>query len=121
MLVSAKVLIIEDDADVREVLQFSLEAEGQPAAVAGSAAEGLALAETLRPDVVFVDLKLPDLSGFEAAGRLRALLGPSVRLVALTGFGRAEDREATAAAGFDAHLTKPVTADTILAQLAARA
>ena len=113
----AKVLIIEDDADVREVLQFSLEAEGQPATVAGSAAEGLALAETLRPDVVFVDLKLPDSDGFEAARRLRELLGPSTRLIALTGFGRQEDREATAAAGFDMHLTKPVGAETILALL----
>ena len=113
----AKVLIIEDDADVREVLQFSLEAEGQPAAVAGSAAEGLALAEVLRPDVVFVDLKLPDSDGFEAARRLRTLLGPAARLIALTGFGRQEDRDATAAAGFDAHLTKPFGAETILALL----
>jgi CheY-like chemotaxis protein len=117
--VSTKVLIIEDDADVREVLQFSLEAEGQPATVAGSGAEGLVLAAALRPDVVFVDLKLPDFDGFEVAQRLRALLGPGVRLVALTGFGRVEDRAATAAAGFDDHLTKPVGAEAILALLAA--
>ena len=116
---SVKVLIIEDDADAREVLQFSLEIEGQPAAVAGTGAEGLALAATVRPDVVFVDLKLPDVDGFEVARLLRELLGPDVRLVALTGFGRPEDREATAAAGFDEHLTKPVSADTILALLAA--
>ena len=116
---SVKVLIIEDDADAREVLQFSLELEGQPIVVAGTGAEGLALAATLRPDVVFVDLKLPDVDGFEVARLLRELLGPAVRLVALTGFGRPEDREATAAAGFNDHLTKPVGADTILALLAA--
>jgi CheY-like chemotaxis protein len=120
--VSTKVLIIEDDADVREVLQISLEAEGQPAMVAADGAEGLTLAASQRPDVVFVDLKLPgDLDGFAVAGRLRALLGPAARLIAVTGFGRAEDREATAAAGFDGHLTKPVTAETLLALLTARA
>ena len=113
-----KVLIIEDDADTREVLQFSLETEGQPVAVAATGEEGLARAAALRPDVVFVDLKLPDLDGFEVAQRLRALLGPAVRLVALTGFGRPEDRDATAAAGFDEHLTKPVGAEAILALLA---
>ena len=114
-----KVLIIEDDADTREVLQLSLELEGQPVAMAANGAEGVALADTLRPDVVFVDLKLPDVDGFEVAQRLRALLGSSVRLVALTGFGRDADRAATAAAGFDGHLTKPVGADAILALLAA--
>lgn len=114
-----KVLLIEDDDDAREVLQLSLEAEGQPATVAGTGAEGLALAESLRPDVVFVDLKLPDVDGFEVARRLRALLGRSVRLVALTGFGRPADRDATRAAGFDGHLVKPIGADAILALLAA--
>jgi len=89
------------------------------AAVAAYGAEGVALADTLRPDVVFVDLKLPDVDGFEVAQRLRALLGSSVRLVALTGFGRDADRAATAAAGFDGHLTKPVGADAILALIAA--
>jgi CheY-like chemotaxis protein len=114
-----KVLIVEDDADVREVLQFSLEAEGQPVAVAADGAEALALAASLRPDVVFVDLQLPGLDGFEVARRLRGLLGRDVRLIALTGFGRRQDHDATAAAGFDGHLTKPVGADTILALLAA--
>ena len=112
-----RVLLIEDDADVREVLQLSLEAGGQSISVAGSGAEGLALAETLRPDIVLVDLKLPDLDGFEVARRLRERRGRDVRLVALTGFTRPVDREATAAAGFDNHLTKPVDAGAILALL----
>jgi CheY-like chemotaxis protein len=117
--VKARVLLIEDDADSREVLKFSLEAEGQPVTVAADGAEALALAAALRPDVVLVDLKLPGFDGFEVARRLRLLLGSSVRLVALTGFGRQEDLAATAAAGFDGHLTKPVGADAILALLAA--
>ena len=114
-----RVLIIEDDADAREVLQLSLEAEGQPVAVAADGREGLALAAVSRPDVVFLDLRLPGLDGFEVARRLRALLGPEARIIALTGLNRVEDRRATAAAGFDGHLTKPIGADTILAALAA--
>ena len=116
---SLTLLLIEDDADVREVLQLSLEAQGQRVVVAADGAEGLALAATLRPDVVLMDLKLPGLDGFEVAHRMRALLGPAVRLIALTGLGRVEDRTRTAAAGFDDHLTKPVNADAILALLAA--
>ena len=112
-------LIIEDDADAREVLQLSLEAEGQPVEVAANGAEGLALAAASHPDVVFLDLRLPGLDGFEVARRLREMLGPDARIIALTGFDRAEDRRATASAGFDGHLTKPIGADTILAVLAA--
>jgi CheY-like chemotaxis protein len=113
------VLIIEDDADAREVLQLSLEVEGQPVAVAADGKAGLELAAAIRPDVVFVDLRMPGLDGFEVARQLRELLGPKARIIALTGFDRVEDRQATAAAGFDGHLTKPIDADTILAVLAA--
>jgi CheY-like chemotaxis protein len=117
--VSRGILLIEDDDDAREVLQISLEAEGQSVTVAANGDDGIALAAATRPDVVFIDLGLPGLDGFEVARRLRALLGTSVRLIALTGHVRAEDREATAAAGFDGHLTKPIGAEAIIALLAA--
>jgi CheY-like chemotaxis protein len=117
--VKPRVLIVEDDADAREVLQFALEVEGQPVLVAADGREGLEVAAAARPDVVFVDLRLPDLDGFEVGRRLRLLLGQEVRIIALTGFDRDEDRAATVAAGFDGHLAKPVGADTILALLAA--
>ena len=116
---SRTILLIEDDADAREVLQLSLEAEGQQVVVAADGAQGIALAAAIRPAVVFVDLGLPDLDGLEVARRLRALLGPTVRMIALTGYGRSEDRDATAAAGFDGHLTKPIGVDALLALLAA--
>jgi CheY-like chemotaxis protein len=116
---SRSILMIEDDADTREVLQLSLEAEGQRVAVAADGAEGLALAATTRPDVVLVDLGLPGLDGFEVARRIRDVLGDEVRLIALTGHGRSEDRRRTAAAGFDAHLLKPIGVGDILALLAA--
>jgi CheY-like chemotaxis protein len=117
--VSRGILLIEDDDDAREVLRMSLEAEGQSVAVAANGDDGIALALATRPDAVFIDLGLPGLDGFEVARRLRALLGTGVRLIALTGHGPTEVREATAAAGFDGHLMKPIGADAIIALLAA--
>lgn len=114
---SPRILMIEDDDDAREVLQFALEAEGQAVAVAADGAEGIALATRTRPDVVLVDLGLPGLDGYEVARRIRDALGTNVRLVALTGYGRSEDRRRTAEAGFDEHLTKPVGVEAILSLL----
>ena len=114
-----RILLIEDDADMREVLQMSLEAEGHEVAVAADGAEGLRAAAAMQPQVVLVDLGLPGLDGFEVARRLRDTLGSGSRLIALTGHGRSEDRERTAAAGFDDHLTKPIGAEAITALLAA--
>ena len=62
------------------------------------------------PDVALIDIGLPELNGYEVAGRVRKQLGKSVvRLVALTGYGQAKDREAVFQAGFDDHLVKPVS------------
>jgi len=103
------VLIIEDNADMRVLLQALLTGEEHQVEGAETGAAGLDLARKGRPDVVLVDIGLPDLDGYEVGRQLRALLGPSVRLIALTGYGQAEDRQRSRAAGFDAHLVKPVS------------
>jgi signal transduction histidine kinase/ActR/RegA family two-component response regulator len=114
-------LVIEDDDDTRAVLQFMLEAEGARVETAGTGQDGVAAAQRGRPDVVLCDIGLPDIDGMEVARRLRAseaLAG--TRLIALTGYGQAEDVRQAIAAGFDAHLTKPVNLDQLMALLAAR-
>ena len=116
---SCRILMIEDDADAREVLQLALEAEGQAVAVAADGPEGLALAMSTRPEVVLVDLGLPGLDGYEVARQLRDALGNDVRLIAVTGYGRSEDRRRSAAAGFDEHLIKPVDVDALVSLLTA--
>jgi CheY-like chemotaxis protein len=80
---------------------------------ADTGAAGLDLARTGRPDVVLVDIGLPDLDGYEVGRQLRAILGPSVRLIALTGYGQPEDRQRSRVAGFDAHLVKPVSSQLL--------
>jgi CheY-like chemotaxis protein len=96
-----------------------LEAEGARVAAAGRGEEAVTLAGRVRPDVVLCDIGLPDIDGMEVARRLRAqatLAG--TRLIALTGFGQAEDVRQAIAAGFDAHVTKPVNLDQLMALLA---
>jgi signal transduction histidine kinase/CheY-like chemotaxis protein len=113
---AVRVLLIEDNADARRTLRWLLESEGHEVDEAADGPEGLARAEASTPDVALVDIGLPGLDGYEVARRLRTRLGPRPILVAVSGYGRAEDRRRSAAAGFDAHLTKPVSA-TALAEV----
>jgi signal transduction histidine kinase len=103
-----RVLVVDDNRDAAETLGMLLEMEGHAVHVGHDGRQALQLAEDLRPDLVFLDIGLPDMSGYDVAKRLRALpeLG-DVMLVALTGWGTHEDRQRTREAGFDRHLTKP--------------
>jgi signal transduction histidine kinase/ActR/RegA family two-component response regulator len=115
------VLVIEDDDDTRTVLAFMLQSEGAQVAAAGSGRDGVDTAERLRPQVVLCDVGLPDIDGLEVARRLRR--NPELartRLIALTGYGQAEDVRAAIEAGFDAHVTKPINLDQLMALLARR-
>ncbi len=116
------VLVIEDNADTRDVLKLMLEVEGASVETAEGGEEGLRAAERARPDIILCDIGLPDIDGFEVARRIRARsdLAPS-RLIALTGYGQAEDMRQAVKAGFDAHLTKPVNLDQLLALLVSSA
>ena len=105
----ANVVLVEDMDDAREMLQMLLEGDGYQVSSAGDGASGLELIQKACPDVAFVDIGLPGLDGYEVARRLRAdSKYDSVRLVALTGYGRPSDRIAVVEAGFDDHLVKPL-------------
>lgn len=101
------VLIVDDDTDNAEAFAMLLRLRGHAVTLAASAGLALDAAATRRPDVVLLDLGLPDLDGFETCRRLRAA-GHTGPIVAVTGWGQPEDRARTKAAGFDRHLAKPV-------------
>jgi two-component system CheB/CheR fusion protein len=102
------VVLVEDQADARRMMQLLLESEGVQVFTAANGAEGLELIERVRPDLALVDLGLPVLSGFELARQLRAKAeNASIRLVSLSGYGQDSDVQAALEAGFDEHLTKP--------------
>jgi CheY-like chemotaxis protein len=107
------VLVVEDNADAREMLRMALELDGHRVETAADGAGGVDAALRTTPDVVLVDIGLPGLDGYAVARRLRAALGDRVTLVALTGYGQSEDRRRASEAGFDAHLVKPVDPDVL--------
>ncbi len=102
------VLLVEDNDDVRVALAEALSLSGHRVRAARDGPSGLALAHEARPEVAFVDIGLPQMDGYQVARLLRQEHGRAPYLVALTGYGRPEDREQARAAGFDLHLTKPV-------------
>lgn len=104
-----RVLVIDDNQDAAETLALLLQLEGHEVHVAHDGPAGLEAAVSLRPDVIFLDLGMPGMDGYEVARRLRQEPGlKETRLAALTGWGQQEDRRRSAEAGFDAHLVKPV-------------
>ena len=115
------VMVVEDDDDTRAVLSFMLEAEGARVEAAATGLAAVEAAVRVRPHVVLCDIGLPDIDGLEVARRLRDNAGLSgTRLIALTGYGQAEDVRQAIEAGFDAHVTKPINFDQLMALLAGR-
>ena len=113
-----RVLIVEDQADAGEVLRMLLEADGHQVDLAVSGAQGLERMQAAPPDIAFVDIGLPVISGYEFAERVRAKERfTDTLLVALSGYGQEADKQKALAAGFDLHLTKPVTYDGLQAAL----
>ena len=104
-----RILVVDDNVDAAETLSRLLRLQTHEVRVAHDGLTALAAAREMNPHVVLLDLGLPKMDGLEVARSLRARAdGPRPLLVAITGFGQAEDRARTAAAGFDHHLTKPV-------------
>lgn len=113
-----RVLVVDDNVDAAEMLAALLELGGYEARTVAGGAEALASAKESAPDFVFLDIGLPDMDGREVARRFRSDPALSeVRLVALTGWGGAEEMRRSQEAGFDEHLTKPVEPAAIEAVL----
>jgi signal transduction histidine kinase len=111
-----RLLVIEDNADARETLCALLAALGHEVHEAGDGEAGVAAALRLHPDLVFVDIGLPRVDGYEVARRLRAAKASS-HLVALTGYGRDEDVQKARDAGFNEHLLKPASLERLRATI----
>jgi CheY-like chemotaxis protein len=117
-----RVVIVEDNDDSRMMLCELLELSGFECHTATTGALGLEVIAELRPDVALVDIGLPELDGLEVARLVRKNpRNEKLLLIALTGYGQREDREAANRAGFDTHLVKPVDFDALLALLRAHA
>jgi CheY-like chemotaxis protein len=115
---STRILLVDDNRDAIEMFAEGLRAAGHEVEVAYDPVTGLSLAKRFAPEVLVLDIGLPVMDGYELARRLRelpALLG--ARFYAITGYGQQHDRARALSAGFDEHLTKPVSLETICALL----
>nr|WP_309246854.1 PAS domain S-box protein [Ramlibacter montanisoli] len=113
-----RVLVVDDNRDSADSATDVLRLLGNQVECAYDGESGVSVARRMKPHIILLDLAMPGMDGFEARRRLRdAEGGTSPFLVAMTGFGNEEDKRRTRAAGFDAHLTKPVELDALVALL----
>lgn len=116
---NSRILVVDDLAASAETLMALLEMEGFQVRIASEGMAALKIAQEFHPDVVLLDIGLPGMNGFEVAHRLRSQ--PESRdalLIALTGYGEAESRNRSAAAGFDFHMVKPADVHLLLSMIA---
>ena len=113
-----RIMVVDDNVDAAESLAMMLELDGHSVIRAHDGAAAIAIAGSECPSVMLLDIGLPDIDGYELARRLRAL--PEVDgalLIAVTGYGQAEDRRRAEDAGFDRYLMKPVEFESLRSML----
>lgn len=104
-----RIMVIDDNLDAAESMEMCLQLYGHEVKVAIDGASALEVAKTFQPEIMLIDIGLPDLDGFEVARRVRRIPGQSgVLLIALTGYGQEEYRRRSEEAGFDHHVLKPI-------------
>jgi CheY-like chemotaxis protein len=116
------VLVLDDNADARELTSMALLGAGAQVIEAESVAEALTVLQITRVDVIVSDIGMPSEDGYAFLRAVRSdVTRPRVPALALTGFARAEDRARAIAAGFDDHVAKPMDPDDLLRRVAALA
>ncbi|MGZ5010126.1 MAG: PAS domain S-box protein [Methylobacter sp.] len=109
-----RILVVDDNQDIAESLALLLEIDGHQVQTANNGFTALEIARAERPDVILLDIGLPGMDGYSVAQALRQDHGfERTLLIALTGYGQSDDRKKSHAAGFDAHLVKPVNIETL--------
>lgn len=117
---SMSILVVDDNQDAADSCGILLELDGHEVTVAYNGTDGLKSAEKARPHVMLLDIGLPDLNGYQIAKRVRqSSWGQGISLVAITGWGQEYDKSRALAAGFDRHLTKPVSLEQLRSALLA--
>jgi two-component system, cell cycle response regulator DivK len=116
---SPRILYVEDNADNRMLVRRVLEAEGYTVVAAPDAHEGLRLALVEQPDLILMDINLPEVDGYTITARIKSTPGlEAIKVIALTANVMKGDREKTLAAGCDGYIQKPIDVDTFPRQIA---
>ncbi len=112
-----RAVVCDDAADLRELVADLLRMKGHEVTVVEDGPSAVRVITAEKPDVALIDIGLPDMDGYEVARTIRRDMTHRVRLIAMTGYGQAADRATALQAGFDAHIVKPASADTIMRAL----
>ena len=113
-----RILVVDDNRDNAEIISTRLRFRGYDVELAGTGEGALGAIRSGHPDLVLLDVMLPDIDGFETLRILRTQAGmANVFAIAVTGYGSQDDKRRTLEAGFDGHLTKPAELDALLALL----
>ena len=119
---SRRILVVDDDREAVEMLKMLLDTTGNRTQYAYDGLEAVKVAEEIRPDLILLDIGMPNLNGYETCRRIREQpWGKEMVIVALTGLGHDDDRLKSQQSGFDMHLVKPVDPQLLLTVLAASA
>ena len=119
---SRRILVVDDNREAVEMLKMLLDTTGNPAHYAYDGLEAVKVAEEIRPDLILLDIGMPNLNGYDTCRRIREQpWGKEMVIVALTGLGHDDDRLKSRQSGFDMHLVKPVDPELLLTVLAASA
>ena len=102
-----RILVAEDNQDAAEMMRVMLEFKGHDVRVAADGVQAVEVASAFKPHIAFLDIGMPRMDGYQAARRIREILGRRIVLVALTGWGQDEDKHRSREAGFNQHITKP--------------
>lgn len=115
---SAKILLVEDNEQNRYLATFLLEKAGHTVVQAHTGKEALNLADKEKPDLVLMDIQMPEMDGYEAAQKLKTMPGlERVPLVAVTSYAMAGDREKALRLGFVGYIEKPISTETFLSDI----
>ena len=117
---AARILVVEDNEDNMRLMVYLLRSFGYEPELAADGAEGILRAAELRPDLILMDIQMPEVDGYEATVAIRkATIGPGPTIVAVTASAMLSDRERISEAGFDGYITKPITPETFLPEVEA--
>jgi two-component system cell cycle response regulator DivK len=118
--VTGRILVIEDNEANIQLADYVLRANGYHPLLARNGADGLRIAIEEKPDVILLDIRMPDMDGYEVAAAIREIPALSrTKLVAVTASAMVGDRELIAAAGFDGYIQKPIDLDTFIGEVEA--
>lgn len=114
----ARILVVDDNRDNRKLMEYLLRAHGYEPLTASSGSAGVRMAVEEQPDLILMDIQMPEMDGFEAGAEIRRRArGARHRIVAVTAFAMVGDRERMQLAGFDGYMTKPIDPRRFIAEI----